>query len=435
MQIYGKIKSIQNRRSKRRIFTMNYNQTLTYIHSRPKLARVLGNDNLKALLSALGNPHKKLKFVHIGGTNGKGSTAAIIARTMQYSGYKTGLFTSPFIERFNERISINGQDISDTELATSATYVRDIMERTGLSVSEFAFVTAVGFYYFSQKNCDIVILEVGMGGLLDATNVIEKSEVSVLTLIGLDHTQYLGNTIEEIAKTKCGIIKNNGIVISYPCQPPKASEIIQEECLLRRAKLIIAESPVSFDGFFNYKGNKYSLALAGAYQPYNAATSIETLFALRERGFNIPDERIRRAVAETTWKARFEIINDKLIIDGSHNIDGIRALRKSLEALNRRIILVIAMMQDKDYEACIKEIAPATDLVVATQVSGIDRCLSAVDLSALLSPFVITKTVENAIDAVRLALSLADGGIVCTCGSLYLAGEIRAQLKELNVKN
>lgn len=434
MQIYGKIKSIQNRRSKRRIFTMNYNQTLTYIHSRPKLARVLGNDNLKALLSALGNPHKKLKFVHIGGTNGKGSTAAIIARAMQYSGYKTGLFTSPFIERFNERISINGQDISDTELAASATYVRDIMERTGSSVSEFAFVTAVGFYYFSQKNCDIVILEVGMGGLLDATNVIEKSEVSVLTLIGLDHTQYLGNTIEEIAKTKCGIIKNNGIVISYPCQPPKASEIIQEECLLRRAKLIIAESPVSFDGFFNYKGNKYSLALAGAYQPYNAATSIETLFALRERGFNIPDERIRHAVAETTWKARFEIINDKLIIDGSHNIDGIRALRKSLEALKRKVVLVIAMMQDKDYEACIKEIAPAADLAVATQVSGMDRCLSAADLAALLSPFVITKISQNAIDAVKLALSLADGGVVCTCGSLYLAGEIRARIKELDIK-
>ena len=195
---------------------MNYEQSIDYIHSIPKFCRPLGNANLEKLLTHLDNPQKKLKFIHIAGTNGKGSTAAMTAEILKKSGFKTGLFTSPYLEVFNERIRINGENITDNDLAEYVTRVKAIMEENNALVSEFAFITAVSFLYFYEKQCDIVVLEVGMGGKLDATNVIDSSLVSVICKIGLDHTQYLGDTIEEIAKEKCGIMRNGGTAVSYP---------------------------------------------------------------------------------------------------------------------------------------------------------------------------------------------------------------------------
>ena len=195
---------------------MNYEQSIDYIHSIPKFRRPLGNANLEKLLTHLDNPQKKLKFIHIAGTNGKGSTAAMTAEILKKSDFKTGLFTSPYLEVFNERIRINGENITDNDLAEYVTRVKAIMEKNNALVSEFAFITAVSFLYFYEKQCDIVVLEVGMGGKLDATNVIDSSLVSVICKIGLDHTQYLGNTVEEIAKEKCGIMRNGGTAVSYP---------------------------------------------------------------------------------------------------------------------------------------------------------------------------------------------------------------------------
>lgn len=402
---------------------MNYNEAIDYIHKIPKFRRPLGNANLKALLGALNNPQDKLSFIHIAGTNGKGSTAAITAEILKKSGYKTGLFTSPFLEVFNERIRINGENITNNDLAVYTSRVKQAMEETKTYVSEFAFVTATAFLYFYEKKCGIVVLEVGMGGRLDATNVIRDSLVSVICKIGLDHTQYLGNSIEEIAAEKCGIIRKGGTVVSYP--NGSMNNLISDYAKKMNAELILADTAYPAENGFLYKGKKYPLSLKGSYQPQNAAVSLEIINALLKKGINIPENAVTDALKSVQWAARFEFVSDNVIIDGGHNIDGIQALKKSLLDLKRDIILVMAMMSDKDYNACIREIAPIAKTVIATEIQ-MPRCLSADTIKEIADSMNVHTIVNNNIDdALQTALSVAGDGIVCICGSLYLAGEAR----------
>lgn len=402
---------------------MNYNDTLDYIHSIPKFRRPLGNANLEKLLNILGNPQKQLKFIHIAGTNGKGSTAAMTAEILKQSGYKTGLFTSPFIEVFNERMKINGENISDSDLISCVEQVKTAMEENDALVSEFAFVTAVAFLYFFKQNCDIIVLEVGMGGKLDATNVIDSSLVSVICKIGLDHTQYLGETIEEIAIEKCGIIRKNGIVVSYPNDDVK--NIIENYAQEKNAVLIFADKADITEKGFIYNGKEYPLALKGTYQPQNAAVVIEIIEALKKQGFKINEKAVIEGLKNTQWPARFELVSENVVIDGGHNLDGIQALKKSLLSLNKDIVLVMAMMEDKDYESCIKELIPIADTVIGTELN-MPRCLKAEKIAEIAESMNITAFVNtNPQDALKQALAICDKKIVCVCGSLYLAGEIR----------
>ena len=402
---------------------MNYNDTLNYIHTIPKFRRPLGNANLEKLLSILGDPQKQLKFVHIAGTNGKGSTAAMTAEILKQSGYKTGLFTSPFIEFFNERMKINGENISDSDLISYVGRVKKAMEENDALVSEFAFVTAVAFLYFYEQNCDIIVLEVGMGGKLDATNVIDNSLVSVICKIGLDHTQYLGETIEEIAKEKCGIIRENSVVVSYPNDDVK--DIIKKYAKEKNAVLTFAEKADITENGFIYKGKKYPLALKGTYQPQNAGVVLEVINELQKQGYKISENAIIEGLKDTEWPARFEFVADNVVIDGGHNMDGIQALKKSLLSLDKDIILVVAMMEDKDYENCIKEIVPIAKAVIATELD-MPRCLKAEKTAEIAESMNITAFVNtNPQDALKQALAICDKKIVCVCGSLYLAGEIR----------
>ena len=399
-------------------------EAIEYIHTIPRFVRPLGNANLEKLLKVLGCPQNDLKFIHIAGTNGKGSCAAMTASILSAQGYKTGLYTSPYIEVFNERIRINGEMISDDELAYFVERVKTVMLENDALVSEFAFITAVAFEYFREKGCDFVVLETGLGGKLDATNVITKSVVSVLTSISLDHMQYLGDTIEEITLEKCGIIKKNGTVVSYPND--SVIDIIKDECKKKGAKLTVADKPYPLDGGFIYKGKKYPLSLKGLYQPSNAAVVIEIIEAMRQKNIRIKNSALMYGLSHTDWPARFEYVRDNVIIDGGHNIDGISALKKSLLALDKDIVLVMAMMEDKSYEECIKEIAPVAKKVVATQV-GIERSLKAETVAETVKSINIPCLVNTDIKgAVEDALSSAgDNGIVCICGSLYLAGEAR----------
>lgn len=406
---------------------MNYTETLSFIHSIPKFRRPLGNEKLSRLLDALGAPQKKLKFIHIAGTNGKGSTAAMTAEILKRSGYKTGLFTSPFLEVFNDRIRIDGENISDSDIASYAGRVKTAMDANGAQVSEFAFVTAVAFLYFCEKHCDFVVLEVGMGGKLDATNVIDDSLVSVICKIGLDHTQYLGDSIEEIAREKCGIICENGSVVSYPNTEVKS--IIKQSAEKKGAELIFAEVPEITENGFIYKGKEYALSLKGAFQPQNAAVVLEIINVLKKKGVKIPESAVKSGLANTKWAARFEFVSENVIIDGGHNIDGIRALKKSLLSLNKDIILVTAMMEDKDYSSCIREIAPIAKHVVATELN-MPRCLKAEKLAAIVAemnvPVTVSATPKSALND---ALSICAGGTVCVCGSLFLAGEARKYIR------
>ncbi len=402
---------------------MKYEEAINYIHSIPKFRRPLGNANLAELLSVLDNPQSNLRFIHIAGTNGKGSTAAMTAEILKRSGYRTGLFTSPFLEVFNERIRINGEYITDDELAEYTERVKNAMEENDKPVSEFAFVTAAAFLYFFEKKCDFVVLEVGMGGKLDATNVIEKSAVSAICKIGFDHTQYLGSTIEEIAAEKCGIIKEGGTVVS--CPNGDAENIIKRCAGEKRAALTFAEAPQITENGFIYKGIEYALSLKGAYQPQNAALALEIINALRKQGADIPEKAVADGLKNTKWAARFEFVSDNVIIDGAHNIDGMRALKESLHALKRDIVLVIAMMEDKDYGACIREIAPAAKKVVATELD-MPRRLKADRIADIVNGMNIPCAVNtNPADALEEALSFSGAETVCVCGSLFLAGEVR----------
>lgn len=402
---------------------MNYNEALSYIHQIPKFRRPLGNENLSKLLKAMGNPQDGLKFIHVAGTNGKGSTSAMIAEILKQSGYKTGLFTSPFIEVFNERMRIDGINISNSDLSVYTERVKNAMEQNNAPVSEFAFVTAAAFLYFYEKQCDFVVLEVGMGGKLDATNVISESLVSVICKIGFDHTQYLGNTLEEIALEKCGIIRRGGTVVSYT--NGSLNSLIKDYAKKMGAELIFAENAEGEKNGFIYKGKKYPLSLKGAYQPQNAAVALEVIDVLRKKGVNITDNDVLEGLKTVRWAARFEFVADNVIIDGGHNIDGIKALKKSLLDLNREIVLVTAMMADKDFEACIREIAPIAKTVVATEVD-MPRCLDADIIGDIVRGMNKDVIVNTDIDAaLKIAVNAAKGGVVCVCGSLFLAGEAR----------
>ncbi len=402
---------------------MNYNEALSYIHQIPKFRRPLGNENLSKLLKAMGNPQDGLKFIHVAGTNGKGSTSAMIAEILKQSGYKTGLFTSPFIEVFNERMRIDGINISNSDLSVYTERVKNAMEQNNALVSEFAFVTAAAFLYFYEKQCDFVVLEVGMGGKLDATNVISESLVSVICKIGFDHTQYLGNTLEEIALEKCGIIRRGGTVVSYT--NGSLNSLIKDYAEKIDAELIFAENAEGEKNGFIYKEKKYPLSLKGAYQPQNAAVALEVIDVLRKKGVNITDNDVLEGLKTVRWEARFEFVADNVIIDGGHNIDGIKALKKSLLDLNREIVLVTAMMADKDFEACIREIAPIAKTIVATEVD-MPRCLDADIIGDIVRGMNKDVIVNTDIDAaLKIAVNAAKGGVVCVCGSLFLAGEAR----------
>lgn len=403
---------------------MNYTKALEYVHSIPKFQKPLGNANLHRLLECLGSPQEKLKFIHIAGTNGKGSTAAMIAAALKEQGYKTGLFTSPYIEIFNERIQINNVNISDESLSEYIWFVKDTMEKSEAYVSEFAFITAAAMLYFANSGCDFVVLEAGMGGRYDATNVIDGSIVSVITSIGLDHMQYLGETQGEIALEKCGIIREYGTVVAYPSK--RVMPVIQEECAKHHASLTVAQAAKRADGGIIYKEQYYPLALQGEYQYGNAAVALETLFAMRGQGINISEEAIKRGFMSVKWPARFEFVRKNVIIDGGHNIDAIELLKKSLQTLHKNIIVVMAMMEDKSFKACVEVLAPAARIFIATELD-MPRCVRAERLAETARGIKVNTIVETDIEkAIELALENAgENELVCICGSLYLAGEAR----------
>lgn len=411
---------------------MNYIETINYIHSTPKFSRILGNDLLRKLLERLGNPQNKLQFVHIAGTNGKGSAAIILSEILVRSGYTVGLFTSPYIEVFNERIKVNGNMISDTDLADIATDIRKIIEEYNTPVSEFALDTAIAFEYFKNCKCDIVVLETGLGGRLDATNVIEKSLVSVIMSIGLDHTQYLGETIEEITAEKCGIIKKDGYTVTYPKQSKSALDIIKNICLLQNNTFIQAEMPeIKEDNLFEYKDKEYALGLCGDFQKYNAATVIETIEILRKQGFIISDAALSDGLKNAFNPVRFEKLPCGIIIDGAHNRPAAKALCATLKKIGKPVNLCIAMMDDKDISGFAEEIAKINPKVIVTEID-MPRCTSLDTLRAEFAKHKIEVLSEtDPIKAVRLLQKITEQDeIACVCGSLYFAGEIR---KKFNV--
>lgn len=404
---------------------MTYDEAVKYIHSAPKLSKILGNESLRCLLGALENPQKTLKFVHVAGTNGKGSVCAMLDSVLRASGVKTGLFTSPYLEVFNERIRSEGENIPDFRLAELTDTVKKCMEKHDIFLSEFALILVIALMYFKSEQCDVVILETGLGGRLDATNVIDESLVSVITSIGLDHMQYLGNTKQEIAAEKCGIIKNGGKVVLYPLQDSCVSETVHEFCSKQNACLFIPElpKPGAEEKSFLYEGREYSLSLGGHFQPYNAAVAIKTAQLLGEVGFPITDAAIRRGLAETIWPGRFEWLSDRLLLDGCHNEDGAAELVKSFEGEKRHITLVTAMMKDKAFAEVAKKLSELSADIIVTELD-MERAVPPSELAESFERWgSAVRIIEKPSEAVRTALE--GEGICVVCGSLYLIGDIR----------
>ncbi|NSW90564.1 MAG: bifunctional folylpolyglutamate synthase/dihydrofolate synthase [Firmicutes bacterium] len=426
---------------------MTYKEALEYIHGTRKFGCKLGLENIKTLLGMLGNPHEKLKYVHVAGTNGKGSTVAFIGSILIESGYKTGIYISPYIERFTERIQVNRKEISEHDLARITEIVKgkvDEMLRSGLThPTEFEIVTAIGFQYYCEMECDIVVLEVGLGGRFDSTNVINTPLVSVITSISYDHMDILGNTLAQIAFEKAGIIKEGGDVVLYS-QDEEVEKVIENVCNERNSRLHRADfgkikalghdiEGQTFD-FGPYKNLK--IKLLGGHQLKNAAVAVEACKVLANKGYKITEETIRKGLERASWPGRMEVVskNPLFFIDGAHNIEGVRVLAEYLTTYfpDKKKIFIMGVLRDKEYKAMLEIIAPLADkFITVTPLS--ERALPAAELAENIRAYcknvLISDTIESGI---KTALQIYSGDdIICAFGSLYYIGEIRRYFENL----
>ncbi len=431
---------------------MTYDEALAYIHStcwkgsQPGLART------RELTDRLGRPQDRLRFIHVAGTNGKGSTSAMLASVLRAAGYRVGLYTSPFILRFNERTQINGQNIPDEELAAVTALVRPHAEAMADTPTEFELITAIALVYFARHQCDCVVFEVGMGGRLDSTNIIDAETVvaSVITGIAMDHTAFLGDTPAKIAAEKAGILKS-GVPVVFGGMHPAVGEahpdaaavtsaqVIREQAHINHAPYIevdhTALAQVRADLFgctFDYGPRRdLTIPLAGLYQPYNAATALTTLDVLRTRGLTIPDAAIRAGLSAVRWPGRFEILcRDPLVIsDGGHNPEGIDAAIASIRQYfgDERIYLLTGVMADKDYRHMIARMGEVTARAFCVRPAN-DRALDPERYAAAFSeigiPALPFPTVAEGVHA-AMAAAARDGKALLCLGSLYMYGEVR----------
>lgn len=417
---------------------MTYEEALSYIHSICWKGSKLGLDRTRELLGKLNDPQKELKFIHIAGTNGKGSTAAMLSSILEEAGYRVGLYTSPFINRFNERMQVNHQPIPDEELAALTEYVRPYADAMADSPTEFELITALAMVWFARQKCDIVVLEVGMGGELDSTNIIDVPEAAVIAAMGMDHVKELGPTMADIARAKAGIIKEGGRVVSYGGNP-EADEVIAAVCRARNASLCQPDFSAIVPGDFSLEGQTFSykgwrglrIPLVGAYQMNNAAVVLETVEVLRQRGWSVSDEAVRQGLADTRWPARFEVLrrDPVFIVDGGHNPHGIRATAESLRRLfpGRKITFVTGVMADKDVEHILGLIVPLADQFFTVRPDN-PRAMDAGELAARIEAMGAKATACASVrDGVDRAIQ-AEGphGVACALGSLYMSGEVRS---------
>ena len=417
-------------------------ETLNYIHSYFWKGSIPGLSRTNELLERMGNPHKKLRFIHIAGTNGKGSTASMLARILTEAGYCTGLYTSPYINCFNERMQVDNQMIEDELLVDIVNFVKPHAEAMTDHPTEFELVTAIGMEYFARKNCDIVVLEVGMGGELDSTNVIDPPEVSVIVNIGLDHTDVLGSTLEEIAAAKAGIIKGGDAVL-YRCSP-SVEAVFEEKCAATSTRLHKAdfESIVSvkrsLDGqTFHCSGlDHLEIALLGDHQLRNAAVVLKTVEVLQGKGWQISEAQLRKGLKETAWPGRFELLRREplFIVDGGHNPQCMAALAENMASFlpDRPITALTGVMADKDFTDMYRLVAPyITRFVTVTPANP--RAMAAEKLAEVLSVFGKPVTACATVDeGVKTAIAQTEAnGAVLAFGSLYMLGDIRLSVASL----
>ncbi len=417
---------------------MNYEEAIALINSRLRFGSKLGLDNIRALLNEMGNPQKKLKFVHVAGTNGKGTTCTYISSILREAGYKTGLYTSPYVVEFRERFIINGEMIPENELIEQIKITSEACERLTTDITEFEFITALAFNWFYQSGCDVVVLEVGLGGRFDATNIIDCPECAVITSIALDHMQYLGDTIEKIAFEKAGIVKENADVVLY-CNIDKGAEkVFDDVCKERNANLIkpnISSLEIKNTSLFGtdyvLDGEEYHIPFSGIHQVYNSVGALNAVKILRKKGFNISDEQIKSGFNKASIAARMEVLSKDpiILVDGGHNGDCARALRKVLEEnlSDKKKCCIIGMMADKDIDSYLCEVIPLMDEVICVKPMN-PRSMKPEDLAEACTNYCdkcLSADNEVAVETAFKYLSDNENSALVVCGSFYMASEIR----------
>lgn len=428
---------------------MNYTEAINYIHSTERFGSIPGLDTIRELMNLLGNPQDDLKVIHVAGTNGKGSICTMLAGILCESGLKTGLYTSPFLERFNERIKIDGKDISDDDIARHMSTVREKAEemvRSGKAhPTEFELITAMAFLYYREMETDVVVLEVGMGGRLDATNIVKKPVLEIMASIGLDHTEYLGDTIEQIAWEKAGIIKPGTSVVCYP-SPKEALDVFSDICLKRGCTMCVAdENDVKLLSADLYgmvleggiddkiKVDGFRLGLIGRHQTRNVITVLYAVNELIRQGYSeINAEHVKTALENVSFPGRFEVLSRDpvIIIDGGHNLDGITSFAENIRLCfgDRKINLFYGMLRDKDYMHSIDLLLPLAKSIYTLKPES-PRALSAEELAEIIRKKNPDIPVKACVDYDEIFSYIQEGEINAFTGSLYMIGKIRTIIK------
>ena len=419
---------------------MNYKEARVYLDEVSKYGSVLGLESMRELLHRLGDPQNELKFIHISGTNGKGSVLAYLSTILSGAGYRTGRYISPTLFSYRERIQVDGEYIEKESLACHVTAIAaaaEDMQKAGLpSPTVFEIETALAFLYFKEKRCDIVTLEVGCGGLLDASNVITTTLMEVIASISMDHTDLLGDTLAKIAAQKAGIIKPDTMVVSAQ-QKSEAAQVIEDTCKEQHCTLqMVDESKISNVHYgaegqtFSYKTwENVAISLAGSYQIKNAALALEGVEALRKLGYALSDQQVREGLLHTAWRGRFTTLrrDPTVIIDGAHNPAAALELKESLERYfpGKTLYFVMGMFKDKDYAQVIDLTAPLARHIITVETPGNPRAMPARELAEAVGK--VNPSVEwadSVAHGVEKALAMAGKeDAVIVFGSLSFLGE------------
>lgn len=409
---------------------------IEYISSFHSFGKRPGLHRIRRLLELLGNPQLSLRCIHVAGTNGKGSVCCYISNILRCAGLKTGLFISPYVLDFRERFQINGEMIPQVVLEALTEQIRPVVESLPPEdkPTQFDLITAIAFLYFKQSNCDVVVLETGLGGMYDATNVLQKPLCTVITSISLDHTTVLGQTIGEIAVQKAGIIKQGCPTVLYPVQQPAAERVVRRAAAEQNSSLILPDLSLLkvedlglFGSRVSYSHYNFTLRMCGGFQPLNAITALE---AVKQSGLNIGDDAITAGIQQAFFPARCELLsqNPPLLLDGAHNPDGMRALQDVVKKhMPRPVTAVMSMMADKDAATAMGIIAPCFSHIFCV-ASKNARSLTADDLAALGAAY--TNCTPCNSPAIALQSALEEGASTVICGSLYLASELRTIVKK-----
>ena len=421
---------------------MSQHETLAYLYGLERFGMVFGLENISRLLQALGDPHRTLQVIHVGGTNGKGSVSAMMASILQEGGYRVGLYTSPHLVSFTERIQINGTEVVWDEVIRLTDHLRNKVEEKDIpkQFTFFDFTTALALYYFSHQEVDLTILEVGLGGRLDSTNVVHPL-ITIITNVAKDHFQILGERIEDIAQEKAGIVKHGVPLISGVTQPV-VIQIMEKACKEKEAPMHLAGRDFQGEAIapkkLDFRGSKWklpdiSVGLAGSFQIENATVALGALEALEERGYRVREESIYQGLATIQWPGRLELVQESplILLDGAHNPAAARSLKEAVqeEFDYHHLYMVMGIMQDKEVSAIVAELVPLADVLIATSPHN-PRAMSAQRLAQSAQDYCAeVKVIEDVGEGMEYAQEMAHkNDLILVAGSLFTVGEARDHL-------